>query len=112
MPLPYGPPPYGQAAGPPPVQPYPGQPMPYGPPPGYPYAPVLRKPSNRLSIIAFVLAGVALFILPVVFGVAGIAVGAAAKRRDERLGRAAMIVAIVATLLSMIVGAVVRMRAL
>ena len=72
-----------------------------GPPP--------QQPPNRLSIVAFVLAAIALIILPIVFGVAGIACAAVALRRGERLGKIALIVAIAATALSMIGGIFLRL---
>ena len=115
--------PPGQLSGPQPIQPYPGQAQPYGQGQGqpygpgqgqpyqaaYPYGPPPQQPPNRLSIVAFVLAAIALIILPIVFGVAGIACGAVALKRGERLGKPSLIVAIAATALSMIGGIFLRL---
>ncbi len=63
--------------------------------------------SNTLSYVAFGLSVVAVFILPIVFGVAAIICGAVAVSRKERLGKIALGVAIAATVLGFALGALV-----
>lgn len=59
-----------------------------------------------LSIITFVLSAVALLLFPLVFGGIGIVTGIVAVVRKERLGKIALIVAVVATILGMVLGAI------
>lgn len=65
------------------------------------------KQSNTLSIVSFVLSAVAVFFLPIVFGVAAIICGGVAVSRKERLGKIALGVSIAATLLGFALGALV-----
>lgn len=60
-----------------------------------------------LSIITFVLSAIAILFLPIVFGIAGIVTGIVAVVRKERLGKIALIVAIVATIVGFALGALV-----
>lgn len=60
-----------------------------------------------LSIITFVLSAIAILFLPIVFGLAGIVTGIVAVVRKERLGKIALIVAIVATIIGFALGALV-----
>lgn len=66
-----------------------------------------QSQANILSIVAFILAAVAVFFFPIFFGVGAIVAGAVALARKERLGKVALIVAIVATILGMVLGAIV-----
>ncbi|MDD9206973.1 hypothetical protein PU560_10915 [Georgenia sp. 10Sc9-8] len=63
--------------------------------------------SNVLSIIAFVLSAIALFFIPLVFGGAAIIAAIIALVRKERLAKIALIVAIAATVLGMVLGAII-----
>ena len=63
--------------------------------------------SNVLSIVAFVLAAIAVFFIPIVFGGAAIIAAVIALVRKERLAKIALIVAIAATVLGMVLGAIV-----
>ncbi|GAA2722816.1 hypothetical protein [Cellulomonas aerilata] len=60
-----------------------------------------------LPILSFVFSAVALFFLPIVFGVVAIVLAAVALSKRQRLAKAALIVAIAATVLGMVLGAVV-----
>jgi uncharacterized membrane protein len=62
---------------------------------------------NALSITAFVLAGVAVFLVPILFGPAAIACAIVGKVRKERLGIIALVVAIGCTLIGVLLGIVV-----
>jgi hypothetical protein len=57
-----------------------------------------------LPIISFVLSAVALFFLPIVFGIAAIVLAAIALSRRERLAKVALAVAILATVIGMALG--------
>ncbi|MFF5295395.1 DUF4190 domain-containing protein [Paractinoplanes globisporus] len=139
-PPPYAQPAYGQPVppagppqlyGPPPIQPYPAPGQPYGngqpynaqpyengqqygpgQPHQFPSGPPPSQAGIRLSIVSFVLSIIGVMVLPIVFGVGGIVCGVLAFRRGERLGKFAMIVAIVATaiglLLAFYLGAALR----
>jgi hypothetical protein len=91
------PPPYGQ------VPPPPGQhQMGYGQPPWL--QPVPPAATNKLSTAAFICGGLAVLVLPIIFGVAAIICAyRAAKRKETRAG-AAMAVAIIGTILGFIFG--------
>ena len=116
---PYGPPPQPYGA---PTQPYgvPTQPYGYGaapqygaPPPygaPYPYQQYVPPQSASIgfSVTAFVLAGIAVFFVPIVFGVAAIVFGSLARKRGERLGPLALKLAIIGTLVGFFFGALVR----
>lgn len=67
-------------------------------------APVTGRQSNVLSIVSFVLSAIAVFILPIVFGVAAIICGGVAVGRKERLGVIALVVSVVATILGFVLG--------
>ena len=60
-----------------------------------------------LSIITFVLSAIAILFLPIVFGIAGIVTGVFAVVRKERLGKIALVVAVVATVVGFVLGAIV-----
>ncbi|MCE0539368.1 hypothetical protein LWF15_28105 [Kineosporia rhizophila] len=62
------------------------------------------KQSNVLSIVSFVLSALAVVILPIVFGVAAIICGGVAVSRKERLGKPALAVSLVATILGFALG--------
>jgi hypothetical protein len=57
-----------------------------------------------LPIISFVLSAVALFFLPIVFGIAAIVLAAISLSRRERLAKVALAVAILATVIGMALG--------
>jgi hypothetical protein len=113
------PPPYGiptQATGPG-TQPYVNAAVPpYGAPQGLPYAvppqpynpyPVAGRPvGNNFSIAAFVLAGVAFLLFPIL-GILGVIFGSVALRRGERWGKLGLILAIAGTVLGFVVSTVV-----
>ncbi|GIG36520.1 hypothetical protein [Cellulomonas pakistanensis] len=90
----------------------PQQPAGQTPPPAAPAAPGgygVSTPATGtpvLSIITFVLAAIGLFFLPIVFGLAGIVTGIVAVVRKERLGKIALIVAVAATVLGFVLGAI------
>ncbi|GLY33943.1 hypothetical protein Kisp02_73080 [Kineosporia sp. NBRC 101731] len=69
-----------------------------------PLAGTATQQSNALSIVSFVLSALAVFILPIVFGVAAIICGGVAVSRKERLGKIALAVSIVATILGFALG--------
>jgi hypothetical protein len=60
-----------------------------------------------LPIVSFVLSAVGLFFLPIVFGVAAIVLAVIALVKHQRLAKPALIVAIAATVLGMVLGALV-----
>ncbi|MBT0770232.1 hypothetical protein KIH74_14925 [Kineosporia sp. J2-2] len=62
------------------------------------------KQSNVLSIVSFALSALAVAILPIVFGVAAIICGGVAVSRRERLGKTALAVSVVATILGFALG--------
>lgn len=62
--------------------------------------------SNLFSILAIVFGIVAVIFLPIVFGLAGIVLAAVAISKKERLGKTAMIVAVLGTVAGFILGAV------
>ena len=66
------------------------------------------KPSNVLSIISFPLAAIALLFVPLLFGGGAIALASVAKfRKHEPLGTVAFVVSICATVLGVVIGAIV-----
>ncbi|MCG7288187.1 hypothetical protein MHY85_19715 [Cellulomonas sp. ACRRI] len=100
MTQPYGQDPHRTTASTPPAQ-APAGPAGYGAPaPAGTGTPVL-------SIITFVLSAIAILFLPIVFGLAGIVTGIVAVVRKERLGKIALIVAVVATVIGFALGALV-----
>jgi hypothetical protein len=80
---------------------------PYGQSPNTPAAPTAATGTPVLSIITFVLSAIAVLFLPIVFGLAGIVTGIFAVVRKERLGKIALIVAVVATIVGFALGALV-----
>lgn len=100
---PYGQQPYGQPYQQPQQYGY-GQQAGYGQPYG---GQTYANPSNVLSIWAFVLGGIALWIFPIVFGPAAIVCASIGKSKRERLSSAALGVAIGGTVGGMIIGALV-----
>ena len=75
-------------------------------PPNY-YQPAQVNPGNSLSIPAFILAGIALLIFPPLFGAAAIICANMAVKKKEPLGKLALNLSILATVLGMIIGAIV-----
>ncbi|GAB6902014.1 hypothetical protein [Kineosporia succinea] len=69
-----------------------------------PLATTSTKQSNVLSIVSFVLSALAVFLLPIIFGVAAIICGGVAVSRKERLGVTALTVSVVATILGFALG--------
>jgi hypothetical protein len=63
--------------------------------------------SRLFVIISFVLSAIAVFLLPIVFGPAAIVTGAVGLRKGDPLGRWAVGVAVVATILGFVLGAIV-----
>ncbi len=63
--------------------------------------------SNTLSIVAIVLGVIAILIIPILFGVAGIICAAIAKSRHEKLANVALGVAIGGTVLGFVIGGIV-----
>jgi len=76
-----------------------------GPVPGG--VPATTTQTPVLSIITFVLSAVAVLFLPIVFGLAGIVTGIVAVVRKERLGKIALVVAVIATIVGFALGALV-----
>lgn len=73
-----------------------------------PSVPAARGGTGRtLSIIGFVLAGIALFLFPPVFGIAGAIVGYLGHRKGDPLGKWAAGASIAAVVVGMILGFVV-----
>jgi hypothetical protein len=70
-------------------------------------APAAVTGTPVLSIITFVLSAIAVLFLPIVFGIAGIVTGVFAVVRKERLGKIALVVAVVATIVGFALGALV-----
>jgi hypothetical protein len=92
------PPPYGS-------QPYP--PLAYPGQPPYPYA-APQSSGQGFSITAFVFAAIAVFFVPIVFGLAAIAFAAVARRRGEQHAALAMKLAGAGMLLGIFFGYLVR----
>lgn len=65
-----------------------------------------RTGTSVLSIISFVPAAIAVFLVPILFGGVAIALAGIAVSRRERLGKVALVVAIVATVVGFVLGAV------
>jgi len=80
---------------------------PYGQNQPTPAVPTATTGTPVLSIITFVLSAIAVLFLPIVFGLAGIVTGIFAVVRKERLGKIALIVAVVATIVGFALGALV-----
>jgi hypothetical protein len=69
--------------------------------------PTSARTSSTLSIISFVLSAIAVFIVPIIFGLAAIICGGVAVARKERLGPVALGVSVVATILGFVLGYIV-----
>ena len=95
----------GTGPGFPPAAPY-GSPPPYLVGGQFPAAPAERVGSG-FSIAAFVLAAIAVLVLPVVFGLLAIIFGAVAMRRGEPRGRLALILAVAGTVVGFALGVLV-----
>jgi hypothetical protein len=109
-PYPQGP--YPQAA-------YPQGPYPQGPDPrlGVPYGqPAYFVPTRAaapvLSIVAFVLSAIALIFVPILFGGAAIVCASIGVAHRERPAKAALAVAITATIVGIALGVIVGLRTL
>jgi len=78
----------------------------WSPPPGHP--PPYPRPTAQsvpvLSIIGFVCAAIALLIIPILFGLAGIVLGIVGHSRGEALGKWAAITSAIAMILGMVLG--------
>ena len=104
---------YGQggynpyAPGPYPGGPYPGGPYPGGPYPGGGWRAPGTAAGNRLSTIGIVLGAIAFVFFPIVFGPAGLILGAVAKSKGERLAVTAMVVSAAGLVVGMILGAII-----
>jgi hypothetical protein len=73
-----------------------------------PFAPP-QSAGIGFSITSFVLAAIAVLVLPIVFGVAAIVFGAVARKRGERRGQLAFKLAVIATIVGTIFGVLVRL---
>jgi len=113
-PMPTPPPMYPPAPDPyaPPAYPPPGfSQLPFPPPPYPMWQQPRPQASNLFSIIAFVCAGISVLLLPVVFGPAGLILGAVGLSKKERLAPIAMAASVVCMIAGMVIGVLV-MRAL
>ncbi|HEY0530613.1 MAG TPA: hypothetical protein VGD29_03340 [Actinoplanes sp.] len=98
-----------------PTQPYPGQPAQQYP--GQPYPPQAygqqpypeQSTAQGFSITAYVLAAIAVFFVPIVFGLAAIIFAAVARRRGERNAQLAMRLAVAGMLLGFFLGRFVNL---
>ncbi len=101
---PYQPPQYAPQYQPPPYQQPPPYPQAYGPQ----YPPPPKTPPGRvLSIIAFVLAGIALIFLPPFFALAGVILAVIAMTKADPLGKWALAASITGGVLGMVIGLIV-----
>ena len=62
---------------------------------------------NTYSIIAMVLGGISLLVLPIILGPIAIVLSVLAKNKKENLANVALTIAILGTVLGMVLGAVV-----
>ncbi len=67
------------------------------------------KSSNTFSILAIVLGGLALLVLPIVFGPAAIILGVVGMTKKEKLGPIGLTVGILGMVVGMFIGALVGM---
>ncbi len=65
--------------------------------------------SNTFSILAIVLGGLALLVLPIVFGPAAIILGVVGITKKEKLGPIGLTVGILGMVVGMFIGAIVGM---
>jgi hypothetical protein len=71
-------------------------------------APDVRRGGRGFTIAAFVCAAIAVLILPPVFGIAGIVLGAVGRSKGDReLGKWAIIASIAGMILGFVLGAIV-----
>ena len=75
-----------------------------------PTTPGTRSGAPVLSIVSFVLSAIALVFIPILFGGAAIACAAVAMNRKERLGKIALVVAIIATIAGIAIGAYIGVQ--
>jgi hypothetical protein len=71
-----------------------------------------QSSSNTFSILAMVLGGLALLVLPIVFGPAAIILGVIALTKKEKLAPVGLTVGILGLVVGMIIGALVGMAVL
>ena len=71
-----------------------------------------QSSSNTFSILAMVLGGLALLVLPIVFGPAAIILGVIALTKKEKLAPVGLTVGILGLVVGMIIGAIVGMAVL
>jgi len=71
-----------------------------------------KSSSNTFSILAIVLGGLALLVLPIVFGPAAIILGVIGITKKEKLAPIGLTVGILGMLVGMFVGAVIGMAVL
>lgn len=71
-----------------------------------------QSSSNTFSILAMVLGGLALLVLPIVFGPAAIILGVIALTKKEKLAPVGLAVGILGLVVGMIIGAIVGMAVL
>lgn len=65
--------------------------------------------SNTFSILAIVLGGLALLVLPIIFGPAAIILGVVGMTKKEKLGPIGLTVGILGMVVGMFIGAIVGM---
>jgi hypothetical protein len=115
-PPPYPQPPQAQASYPQPAPPMPNPqyapvqppyPQPLYPPPGQAQSATMTATSNLFSIIAFVCAGISVLFFPVVFGPAGLVLGAVGWTKKERLAPIAIAAAAGCMIAGMVIGVAV-----
>ena len=71
-----------------------------------------QSSSNTFSILAMVLGGLALLVLPIVLGPAAIILGVIALTKKEKLAPVGLTVGILGLVVGMIIGAIVGMAVL
>ena len=69
-----------------------------------PVAPVASADRNTLSIIAFVMAGIALLFVPPLFGIAGIVLSSIGISKGERLAKLALGLSVAGLILGLVIG--------
>ncbi len=85
-------------------QPYQQGPGGYGQGPGQMYPPPPAFPGRNLTIAAFVLAGLALILFPIVLGPVGVGLAVAGHNKGDPLAKWAIWAAAAATVIGMILG--------
>jgi hypothetical protein len=71
-----------------------------------------KSSSNTFSILAIVLGGLALFVLPIVFGPAAIILGVIGITKKEKLAPIGLTVGILGMVVGMFIGALITMAVL